>query len=116
MINTHVYKSGIYKLKCNDCDVTYIGRTIRAFQTRVGEHISRTSNSAFGEHLIASGHRFDIGTNAKILHNLSTRNFNRLDFMEDVEITKEIAHNSRCVDTQVNLNRSYVPLHRRLLK
>jgi len=112
---THVPKSGIYKLKCNDCDVTYIGRTIRALQTRVGEHISRTSNSAFGGHLIETGHRFDIGTNAKILHSLSTRNFNRLNFMEDVEITKEMALNSQCVNTQVNLNRSYVPLHRRLI-
>lgn len=103
---THVHKSRKKKLECNDCDVAYNERTIRALQMRVGKRLSRTSSSAFGGHLTKTGHRFDIGTNAKILHNLSTRNFNRLDFLEDVVITREMALNSRCVNTQVNLNRS----------
>lgn len=113
---THVHKSGIYKLECNDCDVTYIGRTIRALQTRVGEHLARTSTSAFGAHLIETGHVFEIETNTKAIHNLATRNYNMLDFLEDVEISREMSLNPSCVNTQVNLSRSYVPLHRRLLE
>ncbi|CAG9767979.1 unnamed protein product [Ceutorhynchus assimilis] len=50
----------------------------------------------------------------KILHNISSKNFNRLDFMEDIEISKELRNNELCLNTQVNLNRSYIPLHRRL--
>ena len=30
----------IYKLDCKDCDAVYIGESKRAYQTRIGDHIS----------------------------------------------------------------------------
>lgn len=111
----HLSKSGIYKLNCNTCNSTYIGRTCRPLKTRIQEHLTK-STSAFGEHLKNNNHDFSPRSNSKILHNITSKNFNRLDFMEDIEITKELQDNFSCLNTQVNLNRAYIPLHRRLLK
>lgn len=110
---THLNKSGIYKLTCHDCQASYIGRTIRLLQTRINEYINRSTTSAFGGHLVDEQHSFEVDTGSKILHNITSRNFNRLDFVKDLEITKEMAKNEHCLNN--NLNRCYVPLHRRLM-
>lgn len=107
-------KSGIYLLKCGSCNSSYVGRTCRPLKTRINEHLTRP-NSAFGDHLRLSNHNFSPTSNSKILHNVSSKNFNRLDFLEDLEIKNELKSNNSCLNTQVNLNRSYIPLHRRLL-
>lgn len=109
----HMSKSGIYKLNCSSCQSTYIGRTFRPLKTRIKEHLTR-STSAFGEHLKSSNHTFSPTSNSKIIHEITSKNLNRLDFMEDIEISKELKNNGSCLNTQVNLNRSYIPLHRRL--
>ena len=56
-------KSGIYKLKCSDCDSFYIGQSGRNFETRYKEHLqafkskNKTSmKSNFAEHLIHTNH------------------------------------------------------------
>lgn len=106
-------KSGVYKLSCNSCNSTYIGRTCRPLKTRISEHLNRASSS-FGTHIREFKHNFSPTSNSKIIHNITSKNFNRLDFLEDIEITKELQINNSCLNTQVNLNRSYIPLHRRL--
>lgn len=106
-------KSGIYKLSCNSCNCTYVGRTCRSLKVRINEHLNRSS-SAFGNHLKDFNHNFSPHSNSKILHHVTSKNYNRLDFLEDIEITNELKTNNSCVNTQVNLNRSFIPLHRRL--
>jgi hypothetical protein len=108
-------RSGIYRLNYGSCGCAYIGRTCRSLHTRINEHLNRPS-SAFGEHIRASNHNFSPHKNSKILHSTYSKNFNRLDFLEDIEISKELKTNGSCLNTQVNLNRSYIPLHRRLLE
>ncbi|XP_044755130.1 uncharacterized protein LOC123314082 [Coccinella septempunctata] len=34
-------RSGVYKLKCGDCDTPYVGQTRRKLSTRIKEHLSR---------------------------------------------------------------------------
>lgn len=107
-------KSGIYKLHCNDCPATYIGRTCRPLEVRIKEHISKPDKSAFGHHLNFNKHNFSPNKNSQILQNVVKKNFIRLDFLEDVEIDEERHNNPYCLNTQVNLNRSYIPIHRQL--
>jgi len=66
------------------------------------EHLCRAATSAFGGHLLEEGHSFDSSTDSKILHNITTRNYNRLYFIEDLEITKEMAFNRH------SLNKEYL--------
>ena len=62
-------KSGIYKLTCPDCNMTYVGQTGRSFSTRFREHARdfkyRTGNAKFAQHLIDQGlfwlHKFNHG-------------------------------------------------------
>lgn len=107
-------KSGIYRLNCDDCEASYVGRTFRSLQIRLSEHLKRDT-SAFGKHLSETGHNFDPGNGAKILHNITSRNHNRLDFMEDIEIEREMASNTNCLNTKSRLVRYYSPLYKRLL-
>ncbi len=66
-------KSGVYKLTCPDCNMTYVGQTGRSFRTRFREHARdfkyRTGNSKFAQHLIDQGHSFgSIDSIMEILH------------------------------------------------
>ncbi|KAJ8915301.1 hypothetical protein NQ315_014809 [Exocentrus adspersus] len=66
---------------------------------RINEHLSR-DNSAFGEHLRMTQHSFDPAVNSKIMHQVTSKNYNRLDFLEDVEIRGELSNNNNCLNTQ----------------
>ena len=65
-------KSGVYKLKCNECNSWCIGQTGRNFETRFKEHNAcfrlkkRTSN--FANHFLDSKHNFPDINNLQILH------------------------------------------------
>uniref|UniRef100_A0A8D8Z808 Rhodanese domain-containing protein n=1 Tax=Cacopsylla melanoneura TaxID=428564 RepID=A0A8D8Z808_9HEMI len=59
-------KSGIYSIKCNDCDSTYVGMTQRALQTRISEH-SKGPNSHVYTHMVEQGHSFTMD-NVSLLH------------------------------------------------
>ena len=37
-------KCGVYKVKCDDCQATYIGPTGKYFSTRLSEHIKTVKN------------------------------------------------------------------------
>ncbi|KYM94019.1 hypothetical protein ALC62_15366 [Cyphomyrmex costatus] len=53
----------IYKIKCNDCDATYVGQTKRKLITRVNEHRNHirrnTSKSVITDHRLDHNHEFD---------------------------------------------------------
>ena len=56
--------SGIYELKCKDCDSFYVGQTKRKLATRANEHKSYfeksySAKSSFSDHLLDNDHHFD---------------------------------------------------------
>lgn len=103
-------KSGVYKLCCNDCEATYIGRTIRPLNIRIKEHLVRP-NSAFGHHLKFNNHNFSPSSNSKIIHNLSSCSYLKFELSEEMEITKEMIDNPLCLNNQINFNKNFVPLY-----
>ena len=60
--NTIRDKAGvIYRIKCHDCDKTYVGETDRSLHRRVSEHmaVNRSSLTAMAEHCKTLNHSFD---------------------------------------------------------
>ena len=55
-------KSGIYKLKCKDCNKVYLGETGRKFVCKLSDHKrgegNRTTNSLYTRHFIEDNHTF----------------------------------------------------------
>jgi len=81
--------SGVYKLKCNDCEHTYIGQTGRSLRERFKEHIPNSKNtknkSKFSDHIIDEQHSYtDIQTNMKILHKI--KKGPKMNIWEEFEI------------------------------
>ncbi|EFN71434.1 hypothetical protein EAG_10167, partial [Camponotus floridanus] len=65
--------SVVYKLYCNDCNLSYIGQTKRHLRTRVKEHcnnikLHESNHSVISKHRLESGHDFD-WSKPHILHN-----------------------------------------------
>jgi len=61
----------IYKIKCNDCDATYVGQTKRQLRTRIREHKNnvkqdRSKHSVISEHITKFRHSFN-WDNVKVL-------------------------------------------------
>jgi hypothetical protein len=60
----HLKKSGIYMLKCSDCETKYIGMTKRDIKTRQKEHVADcrkplNEESAMAFHCIQENHSID---------------------------------------------------------
>jgi hypothetical protein len=53
---------GIYQMKCNSCQLRYIGQTGRNFTTRYKEHIqairSSRPNSKYAQHILDTQHTY----------------------------------------------------------
>ena len=67
----------IYKLDCKDCDAVYIGESKRAYQTRIGEHISAvqkadTKRYETADHCWKFNHDFNWTENKILGHELNT--------------------------------------------
>ena len=67
----------IYKLDCQDCDDIYIGESKRAYQTRIGEHISAvrkvdTKRYETADHCWKFNHGFNWTENKILGHELNT--------------------------------------------
>lgn len=80
--------SGIYKINCNDCNMSYIGQTRRSVKIRYSEHEAHTrlghsSKSAVAEHMLSNQHKFNI-ENVKLLK--SVPNPYHLDAWESLYI------------------------------
>jgi len=48
----------VYKIKCNDCEATYIGQTKRQLKTRIHEHVIDI-NKKSGSLSVISNHRLE---------------------------------------------------------
>ena len=84
-------RSGIYRLKCSDCETCYIGQTGRSFRLWTEEHRRNLRNgeidkSHFAKHLWESDHRSDFVP--EILH--LEKKGRRMDCLEELEIRKHI--------------------------
>ncbi|XP_021935838.1 uncharacterized protein LOC110837712 [Zootermopsis nevadensis] len=81
-INNQYNLPGIYKLKCKDCPLTYIGQTGRTFTHRYKEHIAairhNKDSSAYAKHILNTGHAYNTINETmdilKIVQNKNHRN------------------------------------------
>ena len=76
-IPTEKKRNIIYKLDCKDCDAVYIGESKRAYQTRIGEHISAvrkadTKRYETADHCWKFNHDFNWTDNKILGHELNT--------------------------------------------
>jgi hypothetical protein len=87
-------KTGVYKIKCGDCDAVYIGQTGRALGERLAEHDSTENasspESAFARHIIATGHAKTKKAVSLLHYSPKGRVLNKL---EEIEIIKEKLEN-----------------------
>ncbi|XP_031634452.1 uncharacterized protein LOC116347852 [Contarinia nasturtii] len=84
------HNSGIYAIKCNDCNKEYIGQSRRAIIMRYGEHDRHITNeepekSRVAKHMIENGHKMSIA-NLKLLHRVNK--CNELDAYESYYINR----------------------------
>jgi hypothetical protein len=65
-------KSGIYKLTCNTCKMSYIGQTSRSLKQRYQEHIRDIRNNkprlTYAKHILNNKHEHDTMTLLKHIH------------------------------------------------
>ena len=63
--------TGVYRIRCEDCNLFYIGETGRPFKIRLKEHINNSINlknsSAIVDHC-KTGHKFDFDHSAIIFN------------------------------------------------
>ena len=74
-------KSGVYELKCKDCNCSYIGQTSRNFGIRMKEHeasirLNHPEKSHYAKHVLDLNHN----------KNLSTNDMDILEFTNDYHI------------------------------
>jgi hypothetical protein len=85
-------KSGIYKLKCNGCNMGYVGQTGRNFSIRSKEHArcfkNKDPTSLFAKHLLDFNHTSDFVP--EILHTLPKGL--KMDALELIEIRRHLAN------------------------
>lgn len=98
-------KSGVYKLKCNDCPKIYIGQTGRNFDKRINEHhssfLKKKKDSNYSNHLIDEQHAFNFDYDILHCENKSLK----LNLLESMEINKHKNSNTLLND-QLDLNSS----------
>ena len=96
-------KSGVYEIKCSNCNAIYIGQTGRCLKYRLKEHknciLLNQPNTGFAEHCINYNHIFT-ENNCKLLHQ-SNKN-KRLDYLEILEIKKATSKNKNITNTQTD--------------
>lgn len=85
-------KSGIYSIKCNDCEKTYYGQTKRSIEQRLKEHKLCIKNkeewkSAVASHVLSEQHSMISDENLKLKKQVNDDR--RLDAYEAYYIQKE---------------------------
>lgn len=110
-------RSGVYLLACGHpgCNCCYIGQSGRRISTRILEHkriidkhknvpnCELNSNSTFANHIINTGHNFDIEANSRVLHfcNKGTT----LNLLEILEIYKALNNPKvNCINDQIQFS------------
>jgi hypothetical protein len=98
-------RSGIYEMKCNSCQLKYVGQTDRNFRIRYKEHIhairSNKTISKYAQHILETEHTYGTLENTlNILQfEMKSRKMNSLQQYYIYRITKE---NLQLNDTYTN--------------
>lgn len=116
-----INKSGIYQIKCSDCNKSYIGQTSRSFKKRFQEHIQAlksgnktTMKSNFAEHLIETRHEYkNIDENLEILE--YERNKTKLNVKEDFHIYTNYKRCPQNLLNTMNINKTN-PIFEKILQ
>ena len=80
-------KSGIYKIKCKDCEGCYIGQTSRNLETRYKEHMRRVKNKDLNKSAVAAhfwSHKYKFEEEPKLLKHISNRPLSELLIWEKI--------------------------------
>jgi hypothetical protein len=99
--------SGVYRMKCLDCPLRYIGQTGRTFKTRYKEHIqairNNNGNSEYSNYILNTGHTYGTITDTMdiIRYGRKGRHLNTLGKYHIYRISK----------TNVHLNDTYNETH-----
>jgi hypothetical protein len=106
-------KNGVYKLDCDSCNSSYIGKTKRALNIRIKEHTAAFKNkhndkSNFANHLLVNNHSFNIDNNVSLIHqNIS--GYKKLGKLEILEINR-LKQNNNIEIINEQLDFTYSPL------
>jgi hypothetical protein len=97
--------SGIYELKCNSCQLKYIGQTDGNFRVRYKEHIhairSNKTTSRYAQHILETGHTY--GTIENTLNTLKfERKSQKMNSLEQYYIYRLTKENLQLNDTYTN--------------
>jgi len=96
----------LYKFKCSDCNITYIGKTCRHFQIRFSEHLgiskvtnlplkyNKKSSTAVRDHIHLCNHQ-NTPDNFRIIG--SAKNDYHLKIKESLNILKENPHLNKTI-------------------
>lgn len=100
-------RSGVYEVKCKECDAIYVGQSGRNISIRIKEHVKsiedRRSSTGFAEHCISNGHSID-QENYKVLHVCNKGR--RLNLLEELEIKKAIKSKKHVTNDITNFSSS----------
>jgi len=63
-IPAYMRKNVVYRISCNECDVSYVKQTNKQLKTRISEHKndinrSKPTNSVLSEHRRSHNHNFN---------------------------------------------------------
>ena len=92
-------KSGIYKIKCGDCNHVYIGQSGRNINIRIKEHFDLGKPSQVADHMRDCNHHTD-SRNVEILH--FSEKGRRMDLLEAFEI-RSYSRRGPLINQQINL-------------
>jgi hypothetical protein len=100
-------RNGIYKLKCGDCNSSYVGQTGRKFSSRIKEHVrswvNNKDNSNFALHLNKENHSFNPEVDVEFLHVVGkSKLMTTLEILEIRKLERDMAQIS--LNDQINFN------------
>jgi hypothetical protein len=113
-------RCGIYRLKCIDYPLKYVGQTGRTFNTRYKEHIhnirTNNSNTGYANHILNTGHTY--GTITDIMEIMKIERKGRyLNTLERYYIYEVSKDNLQMNDTNVDThNPIFEALHMKYIK
>jgi hypothetical protein len=95
---------GVYKLKCKDCPLQYIGQTGRSFNTRYKEHIRairyNKETSGYAKHILNSGHSYGSIEDTLDIIKIETKG-KHLDTLEKFHIFCLVKQNKHLNDSNI---------------
>ena len=99
-------KSGVYELRCRDCDNCYVGQTSRTFLKRFNEHeaairLNYPDKSNFAKHVLECNHNKNVSINDMKVLNLNN-DFRVRNFMESLYI-RDRKFKGNCVNSDEGL-------------